>query len=175
MGGHMYYTEVHMSTETKKCPSCLEVKSFDLFKLKKGKPTYCKVCWNSKMKGKRASAKKEPKRNRLLLTNMSAEERKKHIAALNKAAKKRKIESNRRYVWSLLTEAKCTDCGLTNPLVLQFDHIDPAIKSNDISDLMNSSPKKLKEEIEKCEIVCANCHICRTAKMFGSWRLAYIS
>lgn len=57
----------------------------------------------------------------------------------------------------------CTDCGLRFPtFVMDFDHI--VKKSFNIADYqrMNKSLDDVKSEIEKCEVVCANCHRIRT-------------
>lgn len=64
----------------------------------------------------------------------------------------------------------CQDCGITNILVLTFDHRDPKSKQFDICNaiLQGKSWKRIKEEIDKCDIVCANCHLLRTRKMWLS-------
>ena len=56
----------------------------------------------------------------------------------------------------------CMDCGETNPIVLDFDHLHD--KKYNISRMIHDgfSWKAIKKEIEKCEIVCANCHRIRT-------------
>lgn len=67
----------------------------------------------------------------------------------------------------------CADCGIKNPVVLEFDHKDPSQKSFSIgSDKGRKRPiQEFIEELDKCDVVCANCHRIRTANMFGSWRL----
>lgn len=57
----------------------------------------------------------------------------------------------------------CSDCGKYYPsYVMDFDHV-RGIKNNNISKLSNmASRNKLKDELLKCEIVCANCHRERT-------------
>ena len=66
-----------------------------------------------------------------------------------------------------LKEVPCEDCKRTYPYyVMQFDHI----KDKKITLSSNShytSTKKMLEEIDKCEVVCANCHAERTAKRAG--------
>lgn len=65
----------------------------------------------------------------------------------------------------------CMDCGEMNPVVLEFDHRNPAEKVADISKLMhNGSISKLEKELSKCDVVCANCHRKRTVNMFGGWK-----
>lgn len=56
----------------------------------------------------------------------------------------------------------CTDCGESNPIVLDFDHLKN--KKYNISRMVHDgfSWKAIKKEIEKCEVVCANCHRIRT-------------
>jgi len=58
----------------------------------------------------------------------------------------------------------CVDCGVKYPFyVMQFDHTDPSQKVANVNRLVaNRSMKKALAEIEKCEVVCANCHSIRT-------------
>lgn len=62
----------------------------------------------------------------------------------------------------------CVDCGESNIATLQFDHV-KGKKIANISELVRNSASidKIKKEISKCEIVCANCHFIRTAKTFN--------
>lgn len=58
----------------------------------------------------------------------------------------------------------CADCGYnTDAYALQFDHINGDKKKN-VSDLIRSDYgwRTIVEEIQKCEVVCANCHAIRT-------------
>jgi HNH endonuclease len=68
----------------------------------------------------------------------------------------------------------CTDCGENDPVVLDFDHLDPEAKCFDISQgLAYRSWQSIHDEIAKCEVVCANCHRRRTAQRRGTLRLLY--
>lgn len=54
----------------------------------------------------------------------------------------------------------CTDCGYSaNPIALQFDHVFGS-KEMDISTMIGRglSISKIKNEIRKCVVRCANCH-----------------
>ncbi len=63
-------------------------------------------------------------------------------------------------------ERPCVDCGETDPLVLKFDH--PGHKDFNISKgLRDHSWQAVLAEIEKCDVVCANCHRRRTARRAG--------
>ena len=56
----------------------------------------------------------------------------------------------------------CADCGIKYPYyVMQFDHLND--KEYSIASLVNYNNRaKLDREIDKCEVVCANCHAERT-------------
>ena len=53
----------------------------------------------------------------------------------------------------------CVDCGESNPIVLEFDHVCGEKRKN-IADMANQaySIGSIKEEMRKCEVRCANCH-----------------
>jgi hypothetical protein len=70
---------------------------------------------------------------------------------------------NREYVWELKSNP-CTDCGqIYHPTAMQFDHTDTDKEFN-VSDMVKNgfSLTRIQEEINKCELVCANCHAVRT-------------
>ena len=88
--------------------------------------------------------------------------KKKHISYINNI--KRKIVN---YILDYKKRSECLDCGLRGaeyPEVLDFDHINNDKEFN-ISEFRHhtSGFNKVKKEIGKCEIVCANCHRIRTA------------
>jgi len=74
----------------------------------------------------------------------------------NKIYKKR----NKEYALSLKLSLKCKICGEDHPACLDFHHRDSDDKEYNISIISNSSCsiKKLKKEIEKCDVLCSNCH-----------------
>lgn len=77
-------------------------------------------------------------------------------------------DRNRNYIFDYLLEHSCLDCEESDPIVLQFDHRGEKAKTADISDLARwSSLVRLQEEIEKCDVRCANCHLRKTAKEYG--------
>lgn len=77
---------------------------------------------------------------------------------------------NRLLMDSYLATQACVDCGNTNPVVLEFDHV-RGNKRYDISTMARSgfSWHRILQEIAKCEVRCANCHRIRTASQ-GGWK-----
>lgn len=63
----------------------------------------------------------------------------------------------------------CVDCGVKNLNVLDLDHV-RGEKVCDVSSMGTTSLKRLFEEIDKCETVCANCHRLRTLRRQGPRR-----
>lgn len=59
------------------------------------------------------------------------------------------------------------DCGEPDPVVLHFDHV-KGRKQKTVSQLLHcASWATAEEEIKKCDVRCANCHIRRHAKENG--------
>jgi hypothetical protein len=68
------------------------------------------------------------------------------------------------YVRNLKEKTPCADCSKRFPYyVMDFDHLDESDKKNIVSFLAQTGRiGALKQEIRKCELVCANCHRIRT-------------
>lgn len=86
----------------------------------------------------------------------------------NKAKVKATARDRRSFVRRFIEEYKqgkpCMDCGIEYPYwILQFDHRPGELKVANVTDLVYwKSLDAVKEEIEKCDLVCANCHADRT-------------
>lgn len=67
----------------------------------------------------------------------------------------------RQYVWEVKQRNPCKHCGESHPAALQFHHRNPAEKDIEIAKaiLHGYSLKRLQAEIDKCDIICANCHL----------------
>ena len=84
------------------------------------------------------------------------------------AARKQRLRLERsEYFIEYFKTHPCVDCGETDPVILEFDHL--ADKSFTISSEMTyRSWESILNEIAKCEVVCVNCHRRRTATR-GRW------
>lgn len=106
---------------------------------------------------------KDPEARNAYARQWYAENREKHLALVYRTRGQRR-QRNRDYV-NAIKARPCTDCGVSYPSVcMDFDHISDD-KENVISQLVHigSSLKRIQGEIDKCEVVCANCHRIRTS------------
>lgn len=63
----------------------------------------------------------------------------------------------------MVAKAKDKPCAICNqsypPVVMDLHHRDPSVKDSSVSKIMKSaSYQTLQEEIDKCVVLCANCH-----------------
>lgn len=55
---------------------------------------------------------------------------------------------------------ECARCGENHPATLQFHHRDPQKKDFNLSESIRQgySAERIKREVAKCTVLCANCH-----------------
>lgn len=90
-------------------------------------------------------------------------QRNKELYKVRANESRRKIRDQiRTYIQQLKETTPCKDCGKLYPYyVMDFDHLKD--KEFQVSNLAKGfSLEKVKKEIAKCELVCANCHRIRT-------------
>ena len=132
----------------KTCNNCGEQKPKTEFNKKKdradGLQQICRSC--------------ERKRNRAYYSK-----NKKRMKKQIHESKNKRILGNKQEVFEYLMEHPCVDCGETDPRVLDFDHLTD--KERNISQMLSegSGISKIREEIDKCAVRCANCHRRKTA------------
>lgn len=123
------------------CRICDDKKDVDDFpfrnKEKNIRHTICKKCWKE-------------------IRKISYNKNKKVTLDRNKRNKKKSRDWYNKFKSNL----KCNRCPENHPSCLEFHHIDPNEKEFAISILIGTtySINKIKKEIKKCEILCANCH-----------------
>ena len=139
---------------TKKCCRCKELKDINDFNVnatrKDGHGTYCREC--AHIVGKEAYQKQKEKYRKRLSRD-----------------KQKRREEIRQKLIVYLKEHPCCDCGITDIRVLTFDHLRD--KRYNVSELTMGYHiwETISREIEKCEVVCANCHMIRTATRGNHW------
>lgn len=84
-----------------------------------------------------------------------------HHSLCKRCHNKRCIERQRKYK-KLAVEykgGKCCRCGYSKCAgSLHFHHPDPSVKEKNWRNVRNMSFSKIKMLIDKCELLCANCH-----------------
>lgn len=76
--------------------------------------------------------------------------------------------SLRKKMLKYLSDKSCVICGMNDPRVLEFDHINPSTKNISIARALSNAAKwdAILQEISKCQILCANCHKIKTAEQY---------
>jgi hypothetical protein len=65
----------------------------------------------------------------------------------------------RTYVAQDKAKKKCSRCGEGRPSCLDYHHVNPSLKYKAVSAMTtNYGLSRIKVEIEKCIVLCANCH-----------------
>ena len=65
--------------------------------------------------------------------------------------------------WNKLFEymgGKCKHCGVDEhcPAIYDLHHVDPSTKDHSIAKIMRRRWEVIKEEADKCILLCSNCH-----------------
>lgn len=125
----------------KTCSKCNEAKSIDQFNkkpsTKDGRNGQCKVC--TRLNNKIDYIKKSDK---------------------YKANVARRRKEYKLWFAELKSKLKCNRCPENHIACLQFHHTDPSIKEIAVSKAVAEcwAKERILAEIEKCEVLCANCH-----------------
>src|SRR2546425_3751307 len=137
------------------CTKCGELKPLEAFPpVRRAEPklqTWCRECF---AEANARNYRKNHEREKTRLVRQVAE---------------RRAEARERII-EYLRDHPCVDCGQTDIVVLEFDHV--AGKLCDISSYVGRgrSWARVKAEIVKCEVRCANCHRRKTLERSGSHR-----
>jgi len=124
---------------------------------------------------KRLSLKKmtSKEQNRKYYLNQLKKDPESYKKASQERNKKIRADNQQKMILYLL-EHPCVDCGMSNPICLHPDHINPETKSFQIGSKMSKyNWEKILIELKKCEIRCANCHMIRTSIQFGWYKAVF--
>lgn len=112
---------------------------------------------------------KKTKQNKIDSNSKWAKENKSKVRIYKQKYKNKQKKLARDYIFSLKASAGCCICKNKNPYCLDFHHKNPENKKNTICNLVRHgySFDIIKNEIEKCEIICSNCH--RTQHYTGKY------
>lgn len=139
----------------KRCGTCGAWKPLSGFNKRKRSPdglqTICRDCSNARSR------------------RYYAENQAVHCKAVTARNRKWKAEL-RALVLAYLAVHPCVDCGCTDVRVLEFDH--QREKDRDICRMIRAANSwdRVRREIDKCEVRCANCHRIRSYEVRPSYR-----
>ena len=142
--------------EVSKCSRCGELKAVDEFawrRTRRGqRDSFCRPC-------RSAYGKEHYQANK-----------QRYIDQARIRTQARRLERTK-LLLDYFVKHPCTDCGEVDPVVLEFDHLSGDKLFNVAEALSWRTWNAILEEIEKCEVVCANCHRRRTAQRRGALRV----
>ena len=129
-----------MSSTTKVCYRCNTAKEFSKFNL---------------------DHRYDPPRPRNLCVQCCVDANKKYrhsnSEAYNKSAREKRLERKKRAI--IYKGGVCEMCKESfHPAAMDFHHINPTEKDKDPGLMMSSSDENLFKELDKCILLCANCH-----------------
>lgn len=136
-------------TSTKHCVTCREWKPRSAFSVrvrsKDGLQPQCKACAAAYFQANRGT-----------------------IIPKIRGRQARVKSETRQAAWDYLIAHPCADCGESDPVVLEFDHV-RGRKRDTIQGLVSKghSLRMVMDEIAKCDVRCANCHRRKTARQLG--------
>jgi hypothetical protein len=89
----------------------------------------------------------------------------------NLTSRRARADDCRAELWAYLLAHPCEMCGEGDPVVLEFHHAN-ADKEQTVSHLARLGYlwQTIVKEIEKCAVLCANCHRRVTAHDRGYWK-----
>jgi hypothetical protein len=142
--------------ETRICRGCGQEKAIGEFnyrvKAKGLRQRYCRLCTRGQVKAHYVQ----------------------NTAYYLRKARKRNNEVKKRNqdrILAYLASHSCVDCGESDWVCLQFDHV-RGRKLRTIAVMVGTYEwERIEEEIAKCEVRCANCHQRKTAKQRGYYKL----
>ena len=129
-------------SELKKCTKCQRELPLDNFR------------WKNKAEGRKHSQCKDCQK---------AQEKKHYQESLSRRESVKLTAVGQKIANTIVVdkakECGCLKCGEKRPYVLDFHHRDESQKVATINHMLKSaSLKTIQTEIEKCDILCANCH-----------------
>lgn len=143
--------------DTKVCSQCKKEKPIEEFRLRnrftQRRQSYCTEC-GSKMGKNWYDRNKEHHVENVMANTRNA----KQLA--------------REYVYQYLLTHPCTNCGETDPAVLEFHHVGEKDKEVGRMIAQGYGVDAIAGEISQCTVLCANCHRRLTAEKQGwfKWR-----
>ena len=154
-----------------RCTKCLSAKPFSAFGLdtrkKNGLKAHCLACEAAYTMAYRKAHPRAARR----YCDLSPQRKAKKLAAQKRYRKanphvtrgwqRANRDKNRLRLNQWMTDHGCHDCGDKRVVVLVFHHLKSDPSNVSVPRLVNSTWEKIEAEIDKCHLLCANCHMIR--------------
>src|SRR5437660_10224994 len=125
------------------CTKCGELKPLEAFPpVRRGEPKLESGCRDCFAEANARNYRKNHEREKTRLIRQVAERR----------------AEVRTKIIEYLREHPCVDCGESDIVVLEFDHVADKVADVSVYAGGGRSWARVKAEIDKCEVRCANCH-----------------
>jgi hypothetical protein len=71
-----------------------------------------------------------------------------------------KLKRRKKLIWfnNIKSKLQCIKCGFSHIAALDFHHRVPSEKKFELANIWGKTRKQILEELEKCDVLCANCH-----------------
>lgn len=136
----------------KECQKCSLLRDSAEYKKTSALPHACILC-------NREHQKKVYSRNKAYHKKYYHQNKSKIIS---KNRERHKIKSRQLIILYLKkkSESGCAKCGFSDGRALDYHHVDPKTKDGSVSEMIGwaYSIEKIDAEIEKCIVLCSNCH-----------------
>jgi hypothetical protein len=147
---------ITMEQQVKSCSRCQANKPLGAFGPRKNRPSgvssFCRDCDRKRQKSRRQSPGVKSQQSHYYTSHKDT------LVAQSLHRRSRHADVLR----SLKQQAPCGDCGSTYPPVcMDFDHV-RGEKNTNLSDMKTYSLGVILREVQKCDLVCSNCHRLRT-------------
>lgn len=120
------------NNEVKECIKCHRVLSLSEFQKSTKTNNICKKC--------------------------KAEYKKKYLSIKENREKANRTEACRIKNFIKSIKTPCIICGESEPVCIDFHHIDPTTKEFDVTLKRTKAKSKILAEVAKCVCLCSNCH-----------------
>ena len=158
----MYRTAKQM--ESKTCAKCHTTKPISEFhkdkRLKSGTAARCKSCTCEYKREYYASSKGNAKIKAYIERNK--EKRSTYNKHYSQKYRDAQFKNQKKLEFCLYKGGHCSECGLavTEDTIAAFDfhHIEPSEKEYTPSDMLMLKKEKVFKELDKCILLCSNCH-----------------
>ncbi|MEB3228839.1 MAG: hypothetical protein VKJ27_10700 [Synechocystis sp.] len=150
--------------DSKTCTKCHKTKPLSEFhkdaRLKTGHVARCKVCTCEYKRAYYASS--EGKAKIQAYNRRNAARRSEYNRQYSQKYRDSQFKNQRKLEFCLYKGGCCSECGFeaTEDTIAAFDfhHIDPSEKEYTPSDMLMLRKDKVFKELDKCLLLCSNCH-----------------